>query len=68
MKKILIVQETLVGGGAERVRVDTLNKFDYSKYDVELLLLRKQGIYLNSINKNVKVRYNFGDFDSKRLK
>lgn len=66
MKKILIVQETLVGGGAERVLVDTLNKFDYSKYDVELLLLRKQGIYLNSINKNVKVRYIFGDFDSKK--
>lgn len=66
MKKILIVQETLVGGGAERVLVDILDKFDYSEYDVELLLLRNQGVYLNNINKNVKVKSIFGDFSIKK--
>lgn len=56
MKKILIVQDSLNGGGAEKVLIDILNNVDYTKYTVNLLLLFNQGVYLNSINKNVKVR------------
>ncbi len=62
MKKILIIQESLGGGGAEKVLCSVLNKFDYSKYDVTLLLWHKSGFYLDKIPEKVRV---IGIFDSK---
>ncbi|EOU1828479.1 glycosyltransferase [Clostridium perfringens] len=56
-KKILFVQETLEGGGAEKVLIDILNNFDYSKFSVDLLLLKNTGIYIKDLNKNVKKTY-----------
>lgn len=56
-KKILFVQETLEGGGAEKVLVDILNNFDYEQFSVDLLLIRKSGIYLKNINCNVNLFY-----------
>lgn len=56
MKKLLILQETLTGGGAEKVLINILNNIDYSKYEVELLLLIKEGVYLDQVNNNVKIR------------
>lgn len=56
MKNITIIQRTLDGGGAEKVLVNLLNNIDYKKYNVKLLLIYKQGIYLDSINENVSVR------------
>lgn len=55
MKKILIVIDTLAGGGAERVLKDLLMHLDKSKYNIEILLNHKQGIYLKEINKDYKV-------------
>ena len=40
-KKILFIINSLEGGGAEKVLIDMLNHFDYSQFDVELLLIRK---------------------------
>lgn len=51
--------ESLVGGGAEKVLVDILQNFDFDHYSVDLLLLTRKGIYLNSIPKEVKVNYLF---------
>lgn len=56
MKKILFIMYNLAGGGAEKVLIDLLNNIDYTRYEVDLLLIRKEGVYLNSINKNVKVK------------
>ncbi|MBM7833065.1 glycosyltransferase [Clostridium sardiniense] len=56
-KKILIVQETLEGGGAEKVLIDILNNIEYSKYDVDLLLIKNTGVYIEQINKNVNKKY-----------
>ena len=55
MKKLLIIQESLSGGGAERVLCNILNRFDYRHYHVTLLLWYKSGIYLDRIPENVKV-------------
>lgn len=55
MKKILIAQYSLGGGGAEKVLIDILNNIDYKEYKVDLFLLRKEGVYLDRINKNVRV-------------
>lgn len=54
-KKILIAQYSLGGGGAEKVLVDILNNVDYSKYEISIFLLRKEGVYLNKVNENVNI-------------
>jgi len=58
-KSILIIQQSLVGGGAERVLIELICNFDYDQYDVTLLLIFNEGIYLNSLPKQVKKIYIF---------
>lgn len=55
MKKLLIIQDTLGGGGAERVLVEMLNNFDYTKYAIDLLLIYNKGIFLQKVPPNVNV-------------
>lgn len=59
MKKILLVQDALNTGGAEKLLIDILNGLDYSKYSIDLLLLYKQGEYLSQVNSNVNLKYIF---------
>lgn len=59
MKKILICIYNLQGGGAERVLINFLDVIDKNKYNVTLLVLRKEGIYLNKIPEDIKVIYGF---------
>lgn len=60
MKKILIIQESLGGGGAERVLNDILNNIDYSQYQVDLALIEDDNsIYADRLNKNVNVKRYF---------
>lgn len=60
-RKVLIIQENLKGGGAEKVLIDILNHFDYKRYDVTLLLLFNSGVYLGLIPKEVHVKTLFGE-------
>lgn len=55
MKNILFIIPSLGGGGAEKVLVDILNRFDYNNYNVDLLVIHLYGPYVNQINNNVKV-------------
>ncbi len=55
-KKLLFTAYNLNIGGIETSLVNLLNNIDYSKYDVTLILERKEGILLNEINKNVIVK------------
>ncbi|HSJ66571.1 MAG TPA: glycosyltransferase [Anditalea sp.] len=55
-KKIFFMMSTLRGGGAEKVLLDILKRFDYNKYDVELGLIFPIGVYLKDLPKEVKVR------------
>lgn len=54
-KKILIIHSSLAGGGAEKVLIDILKNFDYATYDVTLFLLKRTGVYLQSIPSDVNV-------------
>lgn len=69
MKKILFIMNNLGGGGAERVLIDMLNTFDYSRYEVDLFLVNCEGVYLNEVNKKVKIYKMYGDkhFNNKYL-
>jgi len=50
------MMSTLRGGGAEKVLLDILKRFDYEKYDVELGLIFPIGIYLKDLPTQVKLR------------
>jgi len=52
-KKVLFVIPNLEAGGAEKSLISLLELIDYTKYEVDLLLFVKNGVFLNSIPKEV---------------
>ena len=67
-KKILFIIYSLAGGGAEKALITLLHKFDYNRFDVDLLLFVKEGVYLNDIPKKVNLRYAYNSVESFRIK
>ncbi len=55
MKKILFVMPSLDGGGAEKSLVNLLNIIDYGKYKIDLLLLKREGLFLDQIPMEVNL-------------
>lgn len=53
-KKLLFFGYTLDMGGAEKVMIDFLNVLN-EKYDIDLALLKKQGVFLSSVPKDVNI-------------
>lgn len=47
--KLAIIVPSLRGGGAERVVVNIVRNIDLSKFDVTLILVKKEGKYINLI-------------------
>lgn len=54
-KNILFVIDSLSSGGAEKSLISLLNLFDYDKYDVDLLLFSRNGLYMPLIPKEVNL-------------
>ena len=54
-KNILFIMSNLECGGAEKALVSMLEVFDYSKYNVDLLLFNQKGIFLNKVPKEVNI-------------
>ena len=54
-KKILFVLRSLYNGGAEKSLVNLLNELPEDKYDIDLLLFRNEGLYLQQVPKNVNI-------------
>lgn len=55
MKKILFVMPALNSGGAEKSLINLLNIIDNKKYDIDLLLLKKEGIFLEQVPAYVNI-------------
>lgn len=55
MKKILFIMNDLECGGAQKALISLLDNINYRKYDVDLLLFNKKGIYLNDLPKDVNI-------------
>ena len=53
--KILFVNGHLKIGGIEKTLIDLLNHIDYTKYDVDLLLLEGGGVFLDLLPASVNV-------------
>ena len=55
MKKVLIVMTSLSNGGAERSLVNLFTEFPQNKYEIDLLLFKRSGMFLNQVPKNVNI-------------
>ncbi len=54
-QKILFIIPSLEEGGAERVLINMLNKFDYERFEVDLCVVVNRGIYFGEVPAQVKV-------------
>lgn len=54
-KKILFIQESLTGGGAEKVFVDLMRRLDRDKYCVTVLLLYGGGVHVASLPEDLEL-------------
>lgn len=54
-KKLLFIIISLDGGGAEKVLIDILRNFDYSKYTIDLCLISRGGVYISEVPSHVKI-------------
>lgn len=54
-KKILFLILSLYNGGAEKSLVNLLNELDPQKYDVDLMLFRKEGIFLEQLPEHINI-------------
>ena len=54
-RKIIFVIVSLYGGGAEKSLINLLHEFEYEKYEVDLLLFKKEGLFLNQVPEQVNL-------------
>lgn len=64
MKKILFVVHTLQVGGAEKVLINLLKNINKQKYDITVLAIVNDGIYIDEVKniEGVKYKYVFNTF------
>lgn len=54
-KKLLFVIDSLHSGGAEKSLVSLLSILDYKRFDIDILLFNKEGLYLPLVPEQVKI-------------
>ena len=62
-KKLLFIMPDLGSGGAEKALITILNLFDYSRYDVDLFLFRRQGLFLPDVPSQVHITDGGKDYE-----
>ncbi|UJF28773.1 glycosyltransferase [Kaistella sp. 97-N-M2] len=60
-KKLLFVIPSLAAGGAEKSLVNLLAELDYSRYEVDLFLFSKNGLFLPQVPEEVNILANSTD-------
>lgn len=54
-KKVLIAMTSLYNGGAEKSLVNLLNELPQDQYDIDLLLFKREGLYLQQVPSDVNI-------------
>lgn len=54
-KKVLIAMTSLYNGGAEKSLVNLLNELPQDQYDIDLLLFKREGLYLKQVPSYVNI-------------
>ena len=62
-KKILFVIPSLRSGGAEKSLISVLSLFDYEKYEVDLLLFRRDGLFFEKIPNTINHLYDTTEYE-----
>jgi len=52
---------SLRGGGAERTLINLLQKIDYERYEIDLVVVSKFGTYIDQVPENVKLTFLFSN-------
>lgn len=60
-KKLLFIIDNLKGGGAEKILITILQNLDTELYNVDLFLINREGVYLNSVPQNIFLYSALGD-------
>ena len=55
MKRILFVMQSLYNGGAERSLVNLLNELPKDKFDISLLLFKREGMFLKQVPEEIHI-------------
>lgn len=63
-KQLIFIIPSLKSGGAEKSLISLLSLFDYEKYDVDLLLFRKEGLFLEKIPPQVNLVGDTSDYEA----
>jgi glycosyltransferase involved in cell wall biosynthesis len=61
-QKLLFIIPSLDSGGGEKSLINLLNTLDYTKYEVELMLFKKRGLFLNLLPNQVVVNEISGEY------
>ena len=64
MKKILIFVDSLNAGGVTKVLLYLLENINREKYDITVMTLYNQGVYINEVKRYAKYTYCFNIPDS----
>ena len=60
MLNIIAISASMNKGGAENVMARLLNNFNKNKYNIELGLIRHEGVLLKELSNDIKT-FSFGD-------
>ncbi|MCM1521423.1 MAG: glycosyltransferase [Muribaculaceae bacterium] len=63
-KKVLIIHESMSGGGAERVLATILSRLDRDRFDITLLLIYGAGTFLKAVPADIRQRSIFRNYDA----
>ena len=67
MKKILFAAYSLDLGGIEIALVTVINYLAKKQYDITLVLEKKEGIFLDTIDKNIKIIEYLPSYNKNRI-
>ncbi|MCQ2484196.1 MAG: glycosyltransferase [Clostridia bacterium] len=62
-KKILFAIPSLRSGGAEKSLISVLSLFDYDKYEVDLILFRREGLFFEKLPREINHIYDTTEFE-----
>ena len=65
MKKVLFLMKFMKGGGAEKVLLNILENLDKTQFDITLMIVFNEGIYLNKIPHHINFKYMFENEDNR---
>ena len=54
-RRLLLIIDSLGGGGAEKSLISLLPLIDYARYDVDLIIFKHGGVYEKYVPKEVKI-------------